>query len=1031
MANEQREHIREIRNDFQASQRIKDSLNNSIQALAKDLYSKDTHFIFELIQNAEDNTYGELEPSLSFRLVKSDPTGTQGSDGALIIQNNEIGFSPDNVDAICAVGKTTKSKIQGYIGEKGIGFKSVFRVTTTPYIFSNGHHFSLPEHEEETGLGYIVPRWIEKTPEGIKPCQTTIILPLDKSGFGYGKIEEMLRDIEPETILFLSKLKEIEIKTDTGDALNILKDDSRVPRVQILVEGKIQGDTFSNLDEFLLYTKPFDKPEDINQEKRMGIDQRDVSIAFPLGEDKESVGKIFAYLPVRSDTGLPFLINADFILTSSREDIQRDVPWNRWLMDCVANLVANALPRLKEMGLLTAVFLEAVASRMTELTEASIFYPIVKAVRGALMDQELLPSDDGTFVSGRNAKLASADWLRKLLRERQLRELLKTEKPLKWIAGDITERGKHDLWKYIREELQVEEITPDSFTRKIDDSFLTSQPDEWAISFYNFLSPLKALWKRPSGYWDSPGPLRSKPFIRLQSGSHVRPFREDDSPNAYLTAGASTETALPIVKTEISKDEGVHQFLKELGIPELDIVAEVIEKILPKYASRSLNIPSDEHRRDVGKIEQAYSTDSQERKRRLKEKLRATSFVLSDNPCLPGAIYRKPTESYFRNDDLLTYFSGNDNIGFVSAKYGTQMLELLKELGASDNIRINCKSTPSSMPDVPLAYKHGYRRGLKGFDPDIEVDGLEQAFKILSIAKSNIIWNKIAVQYRPCIKGKILRSSRQDFSPNASTYKEEEIISNFGHLLINNSWLPGSNGIFYKPNELTLDDLPGSFIHDEKLADQLGMKKDIVAKLAEELGVAADDIELLKQHPEEFQKWKATIIAKKDKPEFPRRVSPNPERRGERLTEQLNIAPDKKYEVRDRSVRATAGTIDQALWLRNQYTNDAGQMICQICKEEMPFRKRDGEYYFEAVEAFPRDFFPKEHETQFLALCPLCAAMYKEFVKQDNGAMETLKHALTSSEEPEVSLQLGEVSTSLRFVESHYHDIMTILKAQE
>lgn len=307
MIDNHREHIRKIRDDFQASQRVKDSLNNSIQALAKDLYSKDTHFIFELIQNAEDNTYEAVEPSLSFRLVKNDPTGTQGSDGVLIVENNEIGFSLENVDAICAAGKTTKSKIQGYIGEKGIGFKSVFRVTSNPHIFSNGYSFCLQEHDDETGLGYIVPQWIEQVPEGIDPSQTTIILPLDKMGFGYKKIEEMLRDIEPETILFLSKLKEIKIETDTGDVLTILKDDFNVPQVQILVEGKRQGESFSKLDEFLLYAKPFDKPIDVIHEKRIDIDERDVSIAFPLNESKESAGKIFAYLPVRSDTGLPFL----------------------------------------------------------------------------------------------------------------------------------------------------------------------------------------------------------------------------------------------------------------------------------------------------------------------------------------------------------------------------------------------------------------------------------------------------------------------------------------------------------------------------------------------------------------------------------------------------------------------------------------------------------------------------------------------------------------------------------------------------
>lgn len=91
----------------------------------------------------------------------------------------------------------------------------------------------------------------------------------------------------------------------------------------------------------------------------------------------------------------------------------------------------------------------------------------------------------------------------------------------------------------------------------------------------------------------------------------------------------------------------------------------------------------------------------------------------------------------------------------------------------------------------------------------------------------------------------------------------------------------------------------------------------------------------------------------------------------------------------------------------------------------------DGEHYFEAVEALSRDYFAKEHEAQFLALCPLCAAMYNEFVKHDEGAMESLKTALINSEDAEVPLQLGDLDTSIRFVESHFLDIRTITEAQE
>ncbi|HDM77281.1 MAG TPA: hypothetical protein ENG51_12570, partial [Deltaproteobacteria bacterium] len=502
----EREHIEKIRKEkfwldekgqLSKENPLIDDLINSIARLSESLYSKDTHFIFELIQNAEDNEYYKgTEPSISFRLVKADPTNTPNSVGALIVQNNEIGFSPDNVDAICAIGKTTKSKLQGYIGEKGIGFKSVFRITTIPHIFSNGYQFCFPEKDEKTSLGYIVPRWIKDIPHGVDPKQTTIILPLDKPDFGYERIEGMLQDIEPETILFLSKLKEIQIKTDGGDNLTILKDDKQSPLIQLLIEGTKHGELYS-VREFLLFTQTVDRPRDVRHEKRIDIDKRDVTIAFPADDNKNSIGKIFAYLPVRSDTGFPFLINADFILPSSREDIQ-DVSWNRWLMKCLANLLAEKLQILKEKNLLTVQLLETLAKRMNELDESSMFYPIVEAVRDALLDQELLPTDYGTFVSARNAKLARGAELRKLLTHDQLRELFQSDDDIKWLSGEITQDRTPDLRSYLMSELDVEEIRPETFIELLTDEFLQAETDTWIIQFYNFLGNDKSeLWKKP------------------------------------------------------------------------------------------------------------------------------------------------------------------------------------------------------------------------------------------------------------------------------------------------------------------------------------------------------------------------------------------------------------------------------------------------------------------------------------------------------------------------------------------------------
>lgn len=60
-----------------------------------------------------------MEPTLTFILQES----------GIIVLNNEQGFSVENIRALCDVGNSTKKgSTAGYIGQKGIGFKSVFRV---------------------------------------------------------------------------------------------------------------------------------------------------------------------------------------------------------------------------------------------------------------------------------------------------------------------------------------------------------------------------------------------------------------------------------------------------------------------------------------------------------------------------------------------------------------------------------------------------------------------------------------------------------------------------------------------------------------------------------------------------------------------------------------------------------------------------------------------------------------------------------------------------------------------------------------
>jgi hypothetical protein len=73
------------------------------------------------VQNADDNNYSAgVEPTLVFILQSN----------GIVVLNNERGFSDKNIRALCDVGNSTKKGLSsGYIGKKGIGFKSVFRVS--------------------------------------------------------------------------------------------------------------------------------------------------------------------------------------------------------------------------------------------------------------------------------------------------------------------------------------------------------------------------------------------------------------------------------------------------------------------------------------------------------------------------------------------------------------------------------------------------------------------------------------------------------------------------------------------------------------------------------------------------------------------------------------------------------------------------------------------------------------------------------------------------------------------------------------
>jgi hypothetical protein len=974
------------------------------------LYPDKTHFILELLQNAEDVGATKVVFELS-------------RDRLIVKHDAERVFDEDDVRGICGVGEGTKSGDLNKIGTFGIGFKSVYAYTKSPEIHSGDEHFKIEN--------YIHP--IETDPLEPKPPWTTLFIlkfnnkekrPID----AYNEIAGRLKNLKAKTLLFLRSVNEVEYKIENDQSGLYLREkqseNDSVRRVEIIGHNNgIEED-----ERWLVFEKPIDTTD---PNKSVFIE-----IGFRLIVNKKtetetvqplSQSPLIVFFPTEKETNLGFLIQGPYKTTPARDNIPKDDDWNAGLISDTTIFLIEVLHDLKKMNLLNVDLLNALPIDSSSFPEDSMFFPIYSEVLNALLNDELLPTNDEGYVSGKNAKLARGSDLRTLLSQNNLEQLY-NEKDLNWLDGSITFNRTRLLHKYLLGELSIEEVNRNVFARNLSEEFLRKQSDQWMISFYEFYSD-----KKDKTSYSTPGPLRNKPIIRLEDDSHVKPFKEDGTPNAYLITTFFTESRLPSVKSELMKSETAVQFLKELGIPELDLVEEVIVNILTKYSSDPNGVSYSEHKGDIQAIIRAYETDSREKKRRLGNALKNSKFLKPKTLSNEKETFKRANELYFNTESLNLYFFNNESFLPISDDYSDKAIKVFKEIGLIFKIPVKTVSGPNLSSDILLEKRswgsEKHQKGLNGFDPDIEITGLKEALKNPTVDLSKVIWNEICVNYSQCIMGELLKSSRKEFVHHKTT-KEKKVSENFGKLLIENDWLPDKSGNLHKPNDLYLEDLPESFARDERLAKRLGMKSNATAKLAEEVGIETEDIDFLRRYPEDFRNWK-TRLREKIKPEFPKKASSNPERRKDKLVEQFVISPNKKYQKKERSVKVSNNSTSSKVSLRNLYTNQHDQLICQICKDEMPFKGRDSQDYFESVEAFSKDYSGKEHDAQHLALCPLCAAKYKEFIKKDDDSLVKLRKLILKSSELELPITLGKEDATIRFVETHLMDLKSIIQLSE
>ena len=115
----------ELNEDGQRLMKVQqERLGRSLDRLSRDLYSKDTHFVLELVQNADDNSYPqELMDALQSSSVTNECPSVRFviTRKGVTVLNNESGFRDKDVRALCDVGRSTKGKHKyGYIGKDDV-----------------------------------------------------------------------------------------------------------------------------------------------------------------------------------------------------------------------------------------------------------------------------------------------------------------------------------------------------------------------------------------------------------------------------------------------------------------------------------------------------------------------------------------------------------------------------------------------------------------------------------------------------------------------------------------------------------------------------------------------------------------------------------------------------------------------------------------------------------------------------------------------------------------------------------------------
>lgn len=1016
----------------------------------EDFYPDEAHFIYELLQNAEDAGATEVRFELTAHGCSFEHNGTRH-------------FNEQDIRGITGIFNSSKKDSVDKIGKFGVGFKSVFVYTDSPVIYSKQHCFKI--------VKLVLPQ--EVPPKPNLGDRTRFEFPFNnpKKNFkeAYAEVKSGLEQLSENTLLFLRNLGYIKWKIGAQEG-ELLREEHTENHVEVLkqLDGK---EVLSS--HWLRFSAPVQLDEAFSAAVD-GVERQQVSIAFELTftGDKRSFdktklikeqlkiapavrGKVSVFFPADKETsGLRFHLHGPFIPELSRASIKNSAE-NLPLFGQLASLASKSLHSIKKLGLLNGEFLAVLPNNDDPLPER--YQVIRRAILDEMKVSPLVPSHRGEHAPATRLLQARAT-LKTLLTTEDLAFVTERDDSPEWAIG-ATQRNSNqdrflsslgievwdagDLQSFF--EHRAREFDDYGEEVELDQSvldWLQGKSDEWLQALYAVM--LKHC-EEESDF----GKLDLVYFVRLTSGewsTAAYSFFQTDASSAMERSSCVDEKIFSS-GTKRQQQQDARKFLALLGV-RVPNEADAMTQLLSDWYREGSTPPSDNEYRQhleamISFLERnPLHKNMFDRAKVFKVASLNTSWVSA------GGVYLD--EPYGKSGLSVLYGLISNQKGKrwpldawylqcgISPEKVVKFAELLGCQREFDKLFVAAKCWENPNWNF-LRLAPGSRAG-NSIARDFALSA--EALLLLQTQDTDaiqLIWRALcrSETSRPTI----LQACYQYTEKGGPRFSESQLVISLRDI----AWVPQTDGTFVKPRDAVGTRLPKGFSYDAghkwlqalefgsmdakrglETAARSVKRSELGFKSEEDLQRALDFIN--KVSPDEQARILAEATSPKPEPiELPERPVRNPELRVQRVGQDAKNTPRKETAVRERSVSlgAAEATAEAKVYLQDQYTNSNRQMICQVCKDELPFRLPSGSYYFEAVELVADA--KKRHRSTYLSLCPNHAAAYRHA----NGQRNSMAELVVTASSEEIDVSLGGVETTIYFTQMHLADAKACIEADE